>query len=257
MFNLRLRSRFSRSTFSLFASVAIVFAACNPKVAQISYLSPLDRTQEGFLDRATYQIITFGNALDFSKPVDARKTLLPTSINELFDQEALLSYNAKQQALLNERKPVVGVTLADILASEVNQLNPQEVNLAAIDEKIRAPMEIKRVLFDNACSAARIVGLYRWLIGDALRMKLLHGATIPREGIQSVPLSLRYFPPRSFYSIESNDIVKELDRAMAQRDFRYEIVYEIFSKSETLECKMAIHIHKRNLQAKSDFLAPL
>lgn len=241
----------------LFATIATAFAACNPKVAQISYLAPLDRTQEGFLDRATYQIITYGNALDFSKPVDARTTLLPTSINELFDQEALLSYNAKQQALLRERKPAVGVSLSDILTSEVNQLNPQEVNLAAIDEKIRAPMEIKRVLFDNACSAARVIGLYRWLIGDALRMKLLHGATIPREGIPAVPLGLRYFPPRSFYSIESSDIVKELDRAMAQRDFRYEIVYEVFSKPETLECKMAIHIHKRNLQAKSDFLAPL
>jgi hypothetical protein len=143
------------------------------------------------------------------------------------------------------------------LIAEANQLNPQEINLALIDEKIRAPMEIKRVLFDNACLNARIVGLYRWLITDVMQMKLLHGATLPRERLSLTTLDARYFPPRDYYVAESAEIAKNIDAAMQRKKFRYEIVQEVFSKPEKLECKVVIHIHKRNLQINMPFLAPL
>lgn len=231
--------------------------ACFQKPPQITYLSPLDRVQEGFLDPTTYQIVSYGRALDLSKPFDPKTTFVPNSISELFDHEAFMEFNQQQQKLLKERKPVTGFPLGDILLAEANQLNPQEINLALIDEKIRAPMEIKRVLFDNACLHARITGLYRWLISDAMLMKLLHGATLPREGLPLTTLDARYFPPRDYYVAESAEIAKNIDAAMQRKKFRYEIIQEVFSRPEKLECKIAIHIHKRNLQLNMPFLAPL
>jgi len=242
----------------LLATLALAVAThCTPKPAQIQYLAPLDRIQEGFLDSTTYQIITFGRALDLSKPLDAKAHFFPPAINDAFDHEEFIKFTAAQQLLIKARKPTTGVLLVDILAAEANQLNPQEISLASIDEKIRAPMEIKKVLFDNACLNARIMGLYRWLIGDAMQMKLMHGATIPREGIRQTSLDARYFPPRDFYVSESAEIMKNIDAAMQKRGFRYEIVHEVFSKPEQLECKVAIHIHKRNLQVNMPFLIPL
>ena len=227
---------------------------CTPKPAQIQYLAPLDRLQEGFLDSITYQVVTFGRALDLSKPLDAKAYFFPAAINESFDHEEFVKYTAAQQALIKTRKPTSGYLLADVLAAEANQLNPQEISLASVDEKIRAPMEIKKVLFDNACLNARIMGLYRWLIGDAMQMKLIHGATIPREGIRQTSLDPRYYPPRDYYVAESPEIMKDIDAAMEKRKFRYEIVHEVFSRPEQLECKVAIHIHKRNLQVNMPFL---
>ena len=232
-------------------------SACSPKPPQITYIGPLDRVQEGFLDPVSYQLVSYGSALDFSKPLDPKAHFFPAVIDENFDNEEFLKYSTEQQALVKARKPHNGYPLVEILAAEANQLNPQEINLSLIDEKIRAPMEIKRVLFDNACMNARIMGLYRWLIGDAVQMRLLHGATIPREGIQKTSLDPRYYPPREFYVSESAEIVKDLDQAMTKRGYRYEIVYEGFSKPDQLECKMAIHIHKKNLQIGLPFLAPL
>ncbi|AFM12606.1 hypothetical protein [Turneriella parva] len=241
----------------LICCAVLLLSACSPKPPQITYIGPLDRVQEGFLDPVTYQIVSFGLALDFSKPLDPKAHFFPPVIDENFDNEEFLKYSGEQQTLIKARKPHNGYPLADILAAEANQLNPQEINLSLIDEKIRAPMEIKRVLFDNACTNARIMGLYRWLIGDAVQMRLLHGATIPREGIQKTTLDPRYYPPREFYVAESAAILKNLDQAMAKRGYRYEIVHEAFSKPEQLECKMAIHIHKKNLQIGLPFLAPL
>lgn len=241
----------------LAAAMLVATAQCTPRPAQIQYLAPLDRQQEGFLDSTTYQVVTFGRALDLSKPLDAKSHFFPTTINEAFDHEEFLRFTAAQQLLIKARKPASGITLADILAAEANQLNPQEISLAGIDEKIRAPMEIKKVLFDNACLNARIMGLYRWLITDAMQMKLMHGATIPREGIRQTTLDPRYYPPRDYYVAESPEIMKNIDTALGKRGFRYEIVHEVFSKPEQLECKVAIHIHKRNLQVNTPFLAPL
>lgn len=241
----------------LAAVVCSLIFACTPKPAQIAYLAPLDRLQEGFLDPTTYQIVSFGRALDLSKPLDGKTHFFPAGINDQFDHEEFIKYTQDQQKLIKERKPATGFALIDILAAEANQLNPSEISLAGIDEKIRAPMEIKKVLFDNACNNARIMGLYRWLIADAMQMKLLHGATIPREGIQKTTLDIRYYPPRDYYVSESSQILKDLDRAMEKRGYRYEIVHEVFSKPEQLECKMCIHVHKRNLQVNMQFLAPL
>lgn len=236
---------------------ASFFIGCTPKPAQIQYLAPLDRVQEGFLDSITYQIVTYGRALDLSKPLDAKGHFFPATIDENFDHEEFLKFTSAQQALLKIRKPTTGFLLGDVLAAEANQLNPQEINLAMIDEKIRAPMEIKKVLFDNACANARILGLYRWLIAEVVQMKLLHGATIPREGIQKTTLDPRYYPPRAYYVSESAEIIKDINAAMEKRKYRYEIVHEVFSKPELLECKMTIHIHKRNLQVNMPFLSPL
>lgn len=243
-----------RAILISFSSLAL---ACFQKPPQINYLSPLDRMQEGFLDPVTYQVVSYGRALDLSKPFDPKLTLMPNSITDQFDHEAFTEFNTQQLNLLRQRKPTTGFPIGDILAAEANQLNPSEINLALIDEKIRAPMEIKRVLFDNACMNARITGLYRWLISDVMQMKLLHGATLPREGLPLTTLDARYFPPRDYYVAESGDIAKNIDAAMQRKKFRYEIVQEVFSKPEKLECKIAIHIHKRNLQVSMPFLAPL
>lgn len=237
--------------------VVLILAACAPKPAQIAYVPPLDRIQEGFVDPATYQIVTFGRALDLTKVTDPRQFFYPHAINETFDHEEFMKYNAEQQALIKARKPTTGFAFLEVMAAEANQLNPQEVNLALIDEKIRGPMEIKKVLFDNACTAARISGLYRWLIGDGMQMKLLHGATLPREGIQKTTLDPRFYPPRDYYVAESNLILKDIDQAMQKKKFRYEIIHETFSRPEQLECKTTIHIHKKNLQVNMLFLAPL
>lgn len=233
------------------------FLSCSPKPAQIAYLSPLDRVQEGFADPTTYQIITYGRALDLTKVTDPKQFFYPHSISETFDHEEFIKYNADQQVLIKARKPTTGFLFSEVMAAEANQLNPQEVNLSLLDEKIRGPMEIKRVLFDNACAAAQIMGLYRWLIGDGMQMKLLHGATLPAEGISKTSLDSRFFPPRDYYVAESKRILQNLDLAMQKRKFTYEIIHEVFSKSEQLECKVAIHIHKRNLQVNMPFLAPL
>jgi hypothetical protein len=235
----------------------LYFAACSPKPVQIAYLAPLDRMQEGFLDPTTYQLLSFGRALDLTQPIDPKTTYFPVSVGASFDQEEFRNYNAEIQNQLRTRKPVRGVPFAEVMAAEANQLNPQEVNLAAIDEKIRAPMEIKRALFDNACTNARILGLYRWLIGDAVQMKLLHGATLPTDGLQKTTLDPGLFPPRDYYVAASAAILENLDQAMAKKKFRYEIVMETFSKPEQLECKVAIHIHRPNLQVSMPFLAPL
>lgn len=239
------------------SGILLLLAACSEKPPQIAYLPPLDRLQDGFLDAETYQIVSYGRALDFSKPLDPKLHFFPTMISEAFDQEEFVKFSAEQVLLLNARKPVTGIPLAEILAAETNQLNPQEVNLSAIDEKIRAPMEIKRVLFDNACANARILGLYRWLISEAAQMKLLHGATLPHETISKTPLDPRFFPPRDFYVAESAAIIKNIDQAMLKKKYRYEIVHEVFSKPAQLECKIAIHIHKRKLQLSLPFLSPL
>lgn len=241
----------------LFTGIFLFLVSCSPKPAQIAYLAPLDRLQEGFLDATTYQVISYGRALDMTQPIDVKSAFFPLAVAANFDHEEFLAYNTEVQNLLKTRKPVSGVPLAEVMAAEANQLNPQEVNLAAIDEKIRAPMEIKRALFDNACTNARVLALYRWLIGDATQMKLLHGATLPPEGLQKTSLDPRFFPPRAFYVAESAAIIKNLDQAMAKKKFRYEIVLETFSKPEQFECKVAIHIHRHNLQVSMPFLAPL
>lgn len=252
--------RMLRSVLQLSAiliSFSCLALGCFQKPPQITYLSPLDRVQEGFLDPVTYQIVSYGRALDLAKPFDPRLTFFPNNISEAFDHEAFVEFNKQQMLLMQVRKPISGFPLGEILLSEANQINPQEVNLGLIDEKIRAPMEIKRVLFDNACLNARIVGLYRWLIADVMQMRLLHGATIPREGIRLTPLNAQYYPPRDYYVAESPVIIKDIDAAMLKKKFRYEIVHEVFSKPDKLECKVAIHIHKRNLQLNMPFLAPL
>lgn len=249
--------RFLSKAGLLTPAILSLVMACGPKPAQITYLAPLDRLQEGFLDASTYQVISFGRALDVTKVTDTKNAFFPGIINEAFDQEEFEKYNGEQQALLKVRKPPSGIPFLDVMAAEANRLNPQEVNVAAIDEKIRAPMEIKRVLFDNACTSARIMGLYRWLISEAMQMRLLHGATLPHEGIQKTTLDPRYFPPRVDYVAESAAILKNLDQAMAKKKFRYEIVYEGFSKPEQLECKIAIHIHRNNLQVAMPYMVPL
>jgi len=242
----------------LWIAIPAVFVFCAPKAPPIAYLAPLDRVQEGFLDSTTYQIVAFGAALDFSKPIDASSHFFPHSINEAFDHEEFMRYNGEQQNLIKARKPATGFTFVEVMNAEANQLNPQDLNLAAVDEKIRGPMEVKRVLFDNACNAAIISGLYRWLISDAMQMKLLHGATLPREGLPKTGLDTKFFPPRVHYVAESKVIIEELTRAMKKKKFAFEIVHEIFSKPEQLECKVAIHIHKKNLQVNTQqFLAPL
>lgn len=239
--------------------VGALFAciACSPKPAQIAYLAPLDRQQEGFLDATTYQLLSFGRALDLTQPIDPKTTYFPYVIGESFDQEEFQAFNQEVQNLLKARKPVKGVPFTEVMAAEANQLNPQEVNLSAIDEKIRAPMEIKRALFDNSCTHARILALYRWLVGEATQMKLLHGATMPAEGLQKTTLDPRFYPPRAYYVAESAAILRDLDHAMAKRKFSYEIVMETFSKPELFECKVAIHIHRHNLQISMPFLLPL
>lgn len=234
----------------------MIATACAPKPAQIAYLSPLDRQQEGFLDSITYQVVSYGRALDFSKPLDAKKLFFPRSITETFDNEEFIRYNIAQQALITARKPPTGFAFTEVMEAEANQLNPQDLNLALLDEKIRGPMEVNRVLFDNACSAARVAGLYRWLIADALQMKLLHGATLPREGLANTSLDSKFFPPREYYVAESEWILKNLDQAMQKKKYRFEIVHETFSKPEQLECKIVIHVHRRNLQTNMPFLAP-
>ncbi len=241
----------------LAGSLLLIIVACSPKPAQIAYLAPLDRLQEGFLDATTYQLLSYGRALDLTQPIDPKTAYFPPAVGAAFDQEEFQSYNAELQNLRKARKPVSGVPFAEVMAAQANQLNPQEVNLAAIDEKIRAPMEIKRALFDNACTNARILALYRWLLGDATQMKLLHGATLPAEGLQKTTLDPRFFPPRSYYVAESAAILKDLDQAMAKKKFRYEIVSETFSKPDQLECKVAIHVHRNNLQVSMPFLVPL
>lgn len=239
------------------ASLASITIACSPKPQPIAYLAPLDRQQEGFLDPTTYQIISYGRALDLTKPVDAKVTFFPTAVGEAFDQEEFQKYNEELKPLLRARKNISGIPFAEVMAAEANQLNPQEVNLAAIDEKIRAPMEIKRALFDNACTNARLLGLYRWLLSDATQIKLLHGATLPHEGVAKAGLDPRFFPPRAYYVAESPVILKDLEHAMAKKKFRYEIVTEVFSKPEQLECKVALHIHRKDLQVSMPFLTPL
>jgi hypothetical protein len=241
------------------SACAVLFAslACSPKPTPIAYLPPLDRTQEGFLDPTTYQLVSFGRALDLTQPIDPKTTFFPPAVGASFDQEEFQAYNAEAQKLLSARKPVGGVPFVEVMAAEANRLNPQEVNLEKIDEKIRAPMEIKRALFDNACTNARILALYRWLIGDATQMKLLHGATLPPEGLQKTALDPRFFPPRNYYVAESEAILKDLEQAMAKKKFRYEIIMEKFSKPEQLECTMVIHIHRNNLQVSMPFLLPL
>lgn len=231
--------------------------ACSPRPAQIAYLAPLDRLQEGFLDATTYQFISYGRALDLTQPLDAKTAVFPVSVGTSFDHEEFQAYNANAQTLVKARKSAGGVSFLEVMAAEANQLNPQEVNLAAIDERIRAPMEIKRALFDNACTNGRIVALYRWLIGDAMQMKLLHGATLPPEGMQKTTLDPRFFPPRSYYVAESAVILTNLEQAMAKKKFRYEIIAESFSRPEQLECRVAIHIHRNNLQVSMPWLVPL
>jgi hypothetical protein len=247
----------TKARAALITGVFLGLVACSPKPAQIAYLAPLDRTQEGFLDPTTYQLVSFGRALDLTQPIDPKTTFFPPAVGASFDQEEFQSYNRELQKLLNARKPIGGVPFAEVIAAVANQLNPQEVNLAAIDEKIRAPMEIKRALFDNACTNARILALYRWLIGDATQMKLLHGATLPPEGLQKTTLDPRFYPPRNYYVAESAAILKNLEQAMAKKKFRYEIVLEKFSKAEQLECTMVIHVHRHNLQVSMPFLLPL
>lgn len=239
------------------SGIFFIASACSEKPPQIAYLAPLERIQEGFLDAETYQVVSYGRALDLSKPLDPRQHYFPPAISETFDHEEFLKYTTEQQQLLIARKPVNGVPLAAVLAAEANQLSPQEINLSALDEKIRAPMEIKRVLFDNACTNARILGLYRWLISEAAQMKLLHGATLPHESISKTQLDARFFPPRDYYVAESSAILKNIDQVMQKKKYRYEIVHEVFSRPAQLECKIAIHIHKRKLQLSMPFLTPL
>ncbi|MBV6492528.1 MAG: hypothetical protein LDLANPLL_00522 [Turneriella sp.] len=227
------------------------------KVPTISYLSPLDRTQEGFLDATTYQIVSFGYALDFKKPYDLTKTFVPSAINDVFDQEAFTAFNTQHEKLIREKKPTSGILLSAVLAAEANYLNPQELDISVLDESIRAPMEIKRVLFDNACTNARIVGLYRWILTYVAQVKLLHGATLPNEAIAKTNLDKNYFPPQEYYTNASKALLKNLDNEIKNQHFRYEIVQEVFSKPEKLECKTVIHIHKKQLQLLMPFLAPL
>lgn len=241
----------------LATSLVSTIMACSPKPQPIAYLSPLDRQQEGFLDASTYQIISYGMALDLTKPVDTKTTFFPPSVGESFDQEEFQKYNEELRPALRARKKVNGIPFTEVMAAEANQLNPQEINLAVIDEKIRAPMEIKRALFDNACTNARILGLYRWLLSDATHMKLVHGASLPQEGVAKAGLDSRFYPPRAYYVAESAAILKDLEHAMAKKKFRYEVVTEVFSKPQQLECKVALHIHRNRLQVDMPFLVPL
>jgi hypothetical protein len=250
--------RFGRTAVTLIALAALVMEpACSRKPPQIAYLGPLDRVQEGFLDPETYQIVSYGRALDLSKQMDPRSTYFPRSIDYHFDQEEFKTYNVEQAKLFSERKPTTGFPMFEIMEAEANQLNPQEVNLSLIDEKIRGPMEIKRALFDNACMHARIQGLFRMLIAETMQMKLIYGATVPQEGIPISGLTPIYYPPREYYVAESTAILKDLEKVLQKRKFRYEIVQEVFSKPELLECKMTIHIHRKNLQLTMPYLSPL
>lgn len=243
--------------FYIIGFVALTILLSCKKAPPITYLAPLDRTQEGFLDPTTYQVISYGYALDLTKPFDIATTFVPMSINDTFDQESFTDFNTQQTKLIRERKPTNGLLLAGVLTTEANFLHPQELDVSALDEAIRAPMEIKRIFFDNACTHARIVGLYRWVLTDATRLKLLHGATLPNEAVQKTTLDKNYFPPRDFYVAASKSILKNLDAEMKQRDFRYEIIQETFSKPEKLECKVVLHVHKKKLQLTMPFLAPL
>lgn len=246
------KSRLVTCTILIFS--VFLNATCRPKPEQIAYLSPLDRDQEGFLDPTTYQILSYGHALPWPLPYDTKNLYIPSVINETFDHEQLQKFHAENLELLKTRKPPKGILLSEVLASEPNLLDPNEVRIEALDEKIRAPMEIKRVLFDNACLQARVVGLYRWLLTEATGMKLLHGATLPHEAIGKTGLNPYYFPPKPYYIAEAMIMVQDLDQAMAKKKFRYEIVLEVFSKPAELECKVALHIHRNNLQTSMPYL---
>lgn len=233
------------------------FAACSKKPAQIAYLSPLDRSQEGFLDQATYQILSYATALDFTKGIDAKINFFPQTIDAHFAQDQFVSFNETYQQAIKTKQPMTVVSFADVMAAEIQQLSPKDLDLSSLDPGVRAPMEIKRVLFDNACMEARVQGLYRWLLGDAMQIKYVHGEQLPTEAIHKVGLNPNYYPPKAYYVADASAILGDLEAAMKRRKFRYEIVYETLSKPNELECKVAIFIHKRHLQVDSPYLVSL
>lgn len=230
--------------------------ACSKKLPPLNYLHPADRDNEGLLDESTLQIISVGYAVDLKLQPEFLKTRVPADYPNLFDTAEIYKFNESLRKKPGKNDPPLpeSFTLADIIMTELNQLNPNEIDLGQIDQRFKKQLLVKKKLFDNACLSAQVNGMYRYLVMDTNNRFFPGDKPLPEDSGVYLNLDKNYFPPKKHYSAEINHVLTNLNRIFKEKKYRYEIIQEKITEAEKMDCKMNILIHQSHLAANHEFL---
>ncbi len=198
------------------------------------YLSPLDRTREGFLDKSTYQVLGFGLAFNPSELEQFKTVYFPETLPEDFDTNALVNYNLE---LKNQKGTIDWKRMADpqlnLLATGIapEQLTPEVLSALAMREKSG----------QIACKAAIYNALEVW--------------THARDTGKMVKSNVRFSMEKAPYYVKSMDEqIQFLKKQIQDTGVRVEFIEETVVDYDKLECHSAIHFKKENLLHDKEYL---
>lgn len=239
---------------SAILSVALLSSGCSEEIPRISYLSPLNRASEGFLDQNTYQVIGTGFALDLSGIDRPYRWYLPEDISEDFTQQRFISFNEKYRSDRSFRRETDVLSLSDVLAVSWVELRKTEINLESLEEPVRSQTEAKFTLIENACKQARIDALLRWFDLSEQKQPVSPPENNPPEYSADTEDEERKIRDRFLYDSTLESRFRSLVKRAESDSIQFEVIEEKTEEHEKLKCLLILHIHKDNLLLKNRHL---
>ncbi len=222
--------------------VVTSFTACSKKYPRANYLSPMNRDDIGFIDHDTWQQISYGNFFPESEPLVLRNTYIEYPMSEEYSFEDVKLYNAN----LKRRKPQGknSYSVEELLKTDLDNIPHEAIPLDQVDPDLHKIAELKRAIFDKACSHARLLSLYNWLINATKS----DANPITPETLSA--LNARYFPPQPIYFAGTEEAIAMLEPMLHKKGFRYEVISERQAQEGYFRCKMVLHYKMKDLILK-------
>ncbi len=208
--------------------------SCSKKIVYTDYLSPMDRTSEGFLDKSTYQVLGFGHAFNLSELEQFKPVYFPETLQEGFDTISLVNYNIE---LKNQKGSIDWKRMADpqlnLLVTGIapEQLTPEVLSALAMREKSG----------QIACKAAIYNALEVW--------------THASDTVKMVKSNERFPLEKAPYYVKSMDEkIQLIEKQIQDTGVRVEFIEETVVDYDKLECHAVIHFKKENLLQDREYL---
>ncbi|RME88045.1 MAG: hypothetical protein D6767_10845 [Candidatus Hydrogenedentota bacterium] len=241
----------------------VTLFSCEKKIPAVDYLSPLDRNQEGFLDKDTFQVLSFARmfSLDAIDLYENKAIFYPLRQN--FTQEDLNNapefYKAKRQ--LDDSQTAV-YRLKDIFDVTLEIANIAPIAKEGLAKDFTQKMEIRKTWQKQACDQAVSRAMYRWFVlsNPTLKEKPL----MANDGVQLLSQDFlpiipgfpkAMFPPPVYYDKQTKARIYYLKSQLRKKDMNPEIILRESLDFPVPTCKVAILIKKENLLLEALHLA--
>jgi len=250
---------------------------CSKEYPFVDFISPNDKETEYFLDRDTFQVISYGFAFDTlgMKEKYSEKIYFPLEMSSKFNIADIIQYNAElakikyqNQKLKKIKNSITLQFLIDEKAKEKDILT-QDIKKETIENKYKRKKakQMLNHLEHLACRQAKILALYRWNVLAEKDHKNYEIITNKENTIHTILydfLKTRYyksdetniilknfskqlFPPKRNYENKYLHQKKYFKNIFNEVDIQFELIQESFDNLNQLRCKAIIHIKQKNL----------